>query len=201
LHGFVEDPSPLLPVLETLRDDSHEYVRRSVANNLNDIAKDHPDRVVAIARDWLAGDIGPDRRRLVRHACRTLVKSGHRQTLDALGYGPPSVLLKALDLDGETVEFGQNLFFSADLQSTGSSPQDLIVDYVIHHQKASGTTSPKVFKWTTLRLAAAENTRLTRKHAFRPVTTRVYHGGHHRIEIQANGESLGARHFTLVMPK
>ena len=201
LHGFVEDPSPVLPVLNTLRDDGHEYVRRSVANNLNDIAKDHPDLVAGVARDWLAGNPGRDRERLVRHACRTLIKAGHGPTLEALGYGPPAVTLEAFDLDRETIQFGETMQFSADLVSTGREPQDMIIDYVIHHQKANGQTSPKVFKWTTFRLAAGETRKLVRKHAFRPITTRVYHGGEHRIEIQANVLSLGQRAFCLVMPK
>lgn len=200
LHGFVEDPSPLLPILETLRDDSQEYVRRSVANNLNDIAKDHPDLVAGIARNWLAGAPGRDRKRLVRHACRTLIKAGHRPTLEALGYGPPAVALGALELDSDTIALGETLEISADLVSTGNKPQAMIVDYVIHHRKANGQTTPKVFKWTTFQLAAGETRRLARKHAFRPITTRVYHGGEHRIEIQANGQSLGERAFTLLMP-
>lgn len=200
LHGFVDDPSPLLPVLKTLRDDRHEYVRRSVANNLNDIAKDHPDLVAGVARDWLAGNPGRDRERLVRHACRTLIKAGHGPALEALGYGPPQVALRALDLDRDTVGFGDALQISAELVSTGTAAQELIVDYVIHHRKANGQTSPKVFKWTSFRLAAGETRRLARKHAFRPITTRVYHGGEHRIEIQANGQRLGERAFTLVMP-
>ncbi|MEM9105974.1 MAG: DNA alkylation repair protein [Pseudomonadota bacterium] len=201
LQNFVEDPSPLLPVLKTLRDDPVEYVRRSVANNLNDIAKDHPDVVAGVARDWLAGEPGRERKRLVRHACRTLIKAGHGPTLEALGYGPPAVTLKALDLNRKTVKFGEELSFSAELVSTGSDHQDMIIDYVIHHQKANGQTSPKVFKWTTFRLPAGETKHLSRKHAFIPITTRVYHGGEHRIEIQANGQSLGQKAFTLVMPE
>ncbi|MCP4316161.1 MAG: DNA alkylation repair protein [Hyphomicrobiales bacterium] len=199
LGMFVDDPSPVLPVLENLRDDPEEFVRRSVANNLNDIAKDHPDIVSGIARNWLAGDPGRNRGRLVRHACRTLIKSGHRPTLEALGYGPPAVTLEALDLDRDTVQFGDAIRFSADIRSASDDAQELVVDYVVHHQKANGTTTPKVFKWTTMRLAGGENKRLEKKHAFRPITTRVYYGGQHIIEIQANGQSLGQRAFTLVM--
>ncbi len=90
LQSFVEDPQPLLPLLTRLRDDPSEYVRRSVANSLNDIAKDHPDLIAGIAADWLQ-DAPKDRVRLVKHACRTLIKAGHAPTLEALGYGPAEV--------------------------------------------------------------------------------------------------------------
>ncbi|MEX3008395.1 DNA alkylation repair protein [Hoeflea sp. TYP-13] len=199
LGMFVDDPAPILPVLANLRNDPEEFVRRSVANNLNDIAKDHPDIVAGIAREWLAGSPDKDRKRLVRHACRTLIKAGHRPTLEALGYGKPAVSLKALDLDRDTVPFGESIRIAADLRSSSDEDQDLIIDYVVHHQKANGQTTPKVFKWTTVRLAGGENKRLEKTHAFRPITTRVYYSGRHVIEIQANGQSLGRREFTLVM--
>lgn len=201
LNVFVDDPSPILPVLETLRDDKEDYVRRSVANNLNDIAKDHPDLVADIAGKWLSGNPDKNRERLVRHACRSLIKAGHRPTLKALGYGPPAVTLEALNLDRDTVQFGETLQISADLKSTHDDIQDLIVDYVVHHQKANGQTTPKVFKWATLRLAGGEKRQLEKSHVFKPITTRVYYSGEHVIEIQANGQSLGQRAFTLVMPQ
>ncbi len=171
-----------------------------MTQNLNDISKDHPDLVAGIARDWLSGTPGRERERLVRHACRTLIKAGHGPTLEALGYGPPKVALETFELDSDSIDFGKSLHICAELVSTGTEPQDMIVDYVIHHRRANGQTTPKVFKWTTFRLAAGETRRLSRKHAFRPITTRVYHGGEHRIELQANGRSLGERAFTLVMP-
>ena len=88
LPAFMENPTPVLALLETLKDDPSEYVRRSVANNLNDIAKDHPDRVAEIAKRWLSG-ASKNRQKIVRHACRTLIKQGHPETLTALGYAPP----------------------------------------------------------------------------------------------------------------
>ncbi|WP_419910815.1 DNA alkylation repair protein [Hoeflea sp.] len=197
LNNFVDDPGPILPVLEMLKDDPQEYVRRSVANNLNDIAKDHPDLVAEIAGKWLAGGPDKNRQRLVRHACRSLVKAGHRPTLQALGYGAAEVTLERFSLDRDAVRLGETVLISADIRSTSTSDQDVIVDYVVHHQKANGKTSPKVFKWKTLRLAAGEQTIMEKKHPMRPVTTRTYHPGQHAIEIQANGQSLGKRDFRL----
>ncbi len=199
LTAFVKDPSPILPVLETLKDDPEDYVRRSVANNLNDIAKDHPDLVAGIARDWLTGSPGKQRQRLVRHACRSLVKAGHQPTLSALGYRQPHVTLKRLRFDSRRVEFGQHLVISADLQSDSDDEQELIIDYVVHHRRANGSTSPKVFKWKTVRLPARSTLSLEKRHAFKPITTRTYHAGQHAIEVQVNGDSVGRAEFELVL--
>ena len=199
LPAFIADPSPILPILETLKDDPEDYVRRSVANNLNDIAKDHPDLVASIACDWLAGSPGKDRQRLVRHACRTLIKAGHRPTLTALGYGDPHVRLRRFGLSADRVQFGESLVISIELGSTSDDEQQLVVDYVVHHRKANGSTSPKVFKWRTLRLAGSDTVSLEKRHAFRPITTRSYNAGTHAVEIQVNGLSLGRAEFELVL--
>lgn len=200
LTKFVADPSPILPVLEHLRDDPEAYVRRSVANNLNDIAKDHPDMVSAIASQWLAGSPDSNRKRLVRHACRTLIKRGDKTTLAALGYAEPQVSLASLDLDRDRIVFGEKLNISALLRSETDAAQDLVIDYVVHHRKANGETSPKVFKWRTLTLAGRGDTRLEKSHAFKPITTRSYYGGAHAVEVQINGICFGRADFDLVIP-
>ncbi len=198
LPAFIEDPAPLLPLLAALKDDGEEYVRRSVANNLNDIAKDHPDLVARIAGQWLKG-ADKNRHRLIRHACRTLIKQGHRGALKALGYGPPRVELEGLRISTPRVAFGAALEFELQLTSTADRAQALIVDYAIHHRKANGGTTPKVFKWKTANLAPGATLGATRKHAIRKITTRVYYPGRHRLEILVNGVSLAIEDFELVM--
>jgi 3-methyladenine DNA glycosylase AlkC len=196
LAVFVADPAPVIALITRLRDDPEEYVRRSVANNLNDIAKDHPDRVAAIGADWLA-DAGPERQRLVRHALRSLVKAGHAGALAALGLGPAPVRLERLDVATPVVVFGSALEFSIVLRLDGDRPRDLELDYAIHHRKADGGTRPKVFKWRRLRLEPGTTLRLARRHPMRPITTRVYRDGEHRVEILVNGAALGAAAFRL----
>ncbi len=199
LPEFIKDPTPLIPLLEMLRDDPIEYVRRSVANNLNDIAKDHPDVVATIAKKWMKG-ASPERKKLIRHACRTLIKQGHAATLSALGYNPPNVTLQNFEILTPTVQFGEPLRFKMSLMSDSRTDQDLIVDYVIHHRKANGKTSPKVFKWKTLNLSAGREHQADKKHPIKPITTRVYYGGLHHVEIVANGICLGMADFELIMP-
>jgi 3-methyladenine DNA glycosylase AlkC len=200
LPALMADPAPLLPILELLKDDSEEYVRRSVANNLNDIAKDHPDIVAGIAGEWLR-DATPERAKLVRHACRTLIKQGHKATLSALGYGPPQLSLAAFEIKTKVVRFGEALLFDISLQSEAATDQALILDYVVHHRKANGKTTAKVFKWKNVTLKAGVAMSAARKHPMRPITTRVYYPGTHFLEILVNGESLGRAEFQLEMPE
>lgn len=199
LHAFVADPAPILPILERLRDDPEEYVRRSVANNLNDIAKDHPDLVASIAKRWMA-KADKNRQRLVRHACRSLVKAGHQGALEALGYGPADVRLDRLVVKTPDVVFGTAMVFEATIVSLSDKTQPLVIDYVIHHVKADGGTTPKVFKLKVGDLGPGDEMRISKKHAIRQITTRVYYPGRHRIEMQVNGQVLGGADFALVMP-
>ncbi len=198
LQTFIDDPAPILPLLEALKDDDEEYVRRSVANNLNDIAKDHPDLVAEIAKKWLK-NADKNRQRLVKHACRTLIKKGHKDALDALGYGPPNVILEDLVIQTPEVKFGNTLIFDLVIKSTSNKAQDLIIDYAIHHRKANGSTSPKVFKWKNISLKPSATLTTTKKHAIKPITTRTYYSGIHSVEIFVNGVSLGRKDFELSM--
>lgn len=199
LPDFVADPTPLLPLLDTLKDDRAEEVRRSVANNLNDIAKDHPDLVATTAGQWMAG-AGPERRKLVRHALRSLVKQGHQGAFEVLGYRPAAVAVRALRITTPTVVFGGTLEFELALESRGQDDQKLIVDYAIHHQKANGRRSPKVFKWKRLILPKGGKITAARRHPLVPITTRRYYPGRHLVEVLVNGHALGRAAFTLEMP-
>jgi len=198
LQPFVLDPTPVLPLLEALKDDPELYVRRSVANNLNDIAKDHPALVVSTAERWSEG-ASPERQKLVRHALRTLIKQGDPGALAVLGYGPPQVTLEAFAVDTPAVAMGGALTFSVRLRSTASGPQRLLLDYAVHHKKKNGTLTPKVFKWTTRELGPGEALELSRRHPIRPITTRKYYAGEQRVELLVNGASLGILPFALTV--
>ncbi len=197
LTDFVADPAPCLPLLEALKDDESEYVRRSVANHLNDIAKDHPDLVAAIAQQWLKGEVSNDRQRLVRHACRSLIKQGHRPTLKALGYKNAKVSVDRLLVTKPVVKLGDYLEFELSLASTLKKDQPLIIDYAIHHQKANGKLTAKVFKWKKLILAGEDSFIANRRHSMRVISTRKYYPGLHRLEILVNGQSVALSDFEL----
>ena len=199
LKKLVADPSPTLPLLEALKDDPEEYVRRSVANHLNDIAKDHPDMVAGIAARWLK-DADRNREKLVRHACRSLIKQGHSATLTAFGLNPPEIDVAGPVITTPKVAYGNALSFNVALTSTGDENQSLVIDYLVHFRKANGSLAPKVFKWTKLTLAPGETATLARDHPIRPITTRVYYGGMQAVGLRINGKDFGFSEFELVMP-
>lgn len=199
LPAIIEDPSDTLELLEKLKDDRSEYVRRSVANHLNDISKDHPDTVVAVCRRWQK-NTGPERLWIIRHATRTLVKAGHPAVFGLLGFtDKPQLELESLQLASDTVKMGESLEFALRLNSTGKEQQKVVIDYAIHHVKANGKTSPKVFKLRTLEIAPGETVEFVKRHAIRPITTRKYYPGEHAVEVLVNGKSYGVETFALNM--
>ena len=197
LQLFVTDPSPTLPLLRALQDDPSAYVRRSVANHLNDIAKDHPDLVAAWVREHLVS-APPTRVALLRHASRTLIKAGHPATLEAWGLGQSLRAKVTLALSARSVPIGGVLGLAVRLVSTAPAPQPLVIDYAVHHVRANGERTPKVFKGWKLTLAPGEKRALAKQHSLRPVTTRRLYPGTHRIDLLINGQLVARREFELL---
>lgn len=199
LREFQADPSLAMGFLERLKDDPSEYVRRSVANHLNDISKDHPDVTLEVCARW-SRDAGPERRWIVRHALRTLLKQGEPRALTLLGYdNGAEVTADGLSLTPQSLTMGDSLTFSLTLTSTGAEPQDLLVDYAIHHRKANGGTTPKVFRLKTLDIAPGATVRVKKSHPFKPITTRRYYSGTHEVEVIVNGRSVAREAFELIV--
>lgn len=199
LPKLVRDPAPILPILTALIDDDADYVRRSVANSLNDIAKDHPDLVAQFVATHVAG-ASVERQRLLRHASRTLLKQGHAAALANFGFAAASDITCGLAVLNDTVTFGDTLGFEILVGNAGDAPISLMIDYAIHHRKADGLLSPKVFKWKTVTLAPGDSATLRKLHAIRPITTRRYYPGGHEVAVLINGEEAARAAFQLHMP-
>ena len=197
LQALVADPMPTLPLLRALQDDPSSYVRRSVANHLNDIAKDHPDLVAGWVQDHLI-EATPERGALLRHASRSLIKQGHVPTLAAWGLASGLSGQASLTLSASHASVGDSLGLCVTLRSTARKPQPLEIDYAVHHVRANGSTSPKVFKGWKLTLAAGEERVLEKRHSLKPVTTRTLYPGLHRIEVLINGKALAEATFDLL---
>lgn len=199
LEPLVADPQPAAAILENLKADPSLYVRKSVANHLNDITKDHPDWVLARVAQW---DLArPETAWIVKHALRTLIKKGDRRALAVVGAGHTAqVRLHEVSITPQSLRLGDRLVLSFVLESTGSGPQRLVVDYAIHYMKQNGKTSAKVFKLKTLTLAEGERLRITRQQHIRDFTTRVHHAGRHGVDILVNGDCLAQTFFQLAKP-
>jgi 3-methyladenine DNA glycosylase AlkC len=196
LRQLIADPTPTFPLLVALQDDPSEYVRRSVANHLNDVAKDHP-HVVA---DWLEVHLpgaSAERRALLKHASRTLIKRGDARVLRAWGIGASFAGTASITVAPKRVAIGESLTMSISLRSTARTVQTLAIDYTVHHRKSDGRTSPKVFKGWMLELAAGESRQLVKRHSMKRITTRRYYAGAHAIDVQINGAVVASTPFTL----
>ncbi|MGQ3210945.1 DNA alkylation repair protein [Shinella sp.] len=198
LPALVKDPQPILPILIALLDDPEDYVRRSVANSLNDIAKDHPTLVTDFVERHIEG-ASTERRQLLRHASRTLLKKGDAKALANFGFAAAKDIGATLSLATPVVVFGDKLGLSITVTNEDAAPQRLMIDYAIHHVKANGSLAPKVFKWKQLDLPAGGRQTIDKDHAIRPITTRVYYPGMHRIEILINGAVCATADFDLRM--
>lgn len=196
LPQLIKDPSPALPLLTSLRDDESEYVRRSVANHLNDISKDHPDLVGEIAKDWW-DEASPARSKLLRHACRSLVKNSHVESLSVLGFECPKLEVGKVAITPRKIKLGESVEVKASILSRGRRTQNLAIDCVVWHQKANGAHTPKVFKGGKVELKPGECVHFQKRLAFRPITTRRYYTGHHFVALRINGEDFDKVRFWL----
>ncbi len=196
LQALVADPSPALPLLHALQDDPSAYVRRSVANHLNDIAKDHPDLVAAWVHEHRVG-ASAAREALLRHASRGLIKAGHAPTLQAWGLSQGLRGEASLAINPAHVRVGESVALAVALRSTARAAQALVVDYAVHHVKANGGSSPKVFKGWKLELAPGEVRALQKSHSLREVTTRRLYPGLHRVVLLVNGAAVAEAAFDL----
>lgn len=196
LEALVADPSPTTPILERLRDDPSLYVRKSVGNHLNDIAKDHPAWVMDRLESWPLDQ--PRTAWIAKRALRTLIKQGDRRALSIIGAGAkPQVHLHDVALHPRTIKLGSRTTLTFRLESRATKPQRLVVDYIVHYVKKSGATSAKVFKLKELTLPPGASITFSRALHIRDFTTRVHHPGRHEVAIAVNGERLARTHFEL----
>ncbi|AOS62034.1 DNA alkylation repair protein [Actinoalloteichus hymeniacidonis] len=195
--AILAEPQTTLPILDALYRDEAEYVRRSVANHLNDLSRQEPELVVATATAWLAE---PDANtvHVVRHGLRSLIKKGHPEALSLLGFTPARLEVTGPIPATDSVTIGETLTFTASVRNLDTEPAQLAIDYIVHHQKASGVQTGKTFKLTTKTLEPGETYDITREHSFKVITTRRYHPGAHAVELQINGISSGRAEFTLL---
>ena len=196
LPQFIHNPEPLVSILEKLKADDSLYVRRSVANNLNDISKDNPEWMINLCERWLE-DSHEHTDWIVKHALRSLVKAGDVRVFPLLGYAAkPSVVANEIQLDKKKINRGDSIGFSCSI-SGGKTAQNLVVDYVIYFMKANGKLAPKVFKLKNIALAAKETIVITKQHSFKPITTRRYYAGQHQLAIHVNGQQVARTDFYL----
>ncbi|ARW30719.1 uncharacterized protein YhaZ [Bacillus subtilis] len=179
------DPSPVLPILEKLMQDESLYVRKSVANNLNDISKTHPHLLRKVADQWYGTH--PHTDWIIKHAYRTLLKKGDKQALALFGYeNADSIQLHDLTCQPKRIVIGESLEFSFSIHS--DRDQKVRIEYAIDFVKARGQRHQKVFKITETTMRKNETKSHTRIQSFKDLTTRKHYKGIHTLSVIINGE-------------
>ncbi|GAA3940742.1 DNA alkylation repair protein [Litoribacillus peritrichatus] len=195
---FQKDPQPVLKILELLKDDPELFVRRSVANNLNDIGKDNPQVLVDVAERWMVG-ASAERQWIVRHALRSAVKRAEPKALAILGYQPSENLeVVSVKITPTKVNKGESVTVCFTLKNNGSLQQSVMADFSIHFVKANGKTSPKVFKMKSLQLGPNEQVTLSKKVSLAEMTTRKHYPGVHKVDVILNGVTHPLGQFELM---
>jgi len=200
LPNLKENPAPIIPILENLKNDVSRFVRLSVANNLNDIAKDNPETVINLAKKWQ--DKSENINWVIKHGCRTLLKQGNAEAMEIFGFDAvKNIVIKDFKISTPKVKINDSLEFGFKLANNSSKKVKIRLEYGIYYQKANGTLSIKVCRISEKEYEKDSITHITRKHSFRVVTTRVLHFGLHQVSIIINGKELEKYDFELIDKK
>jgi len=191
-----KDPASILPILENLKNDSSEYVRRSVANNLNDIAKDNPQIVLEIAGKWKG--ITKETDAIIKHGCRTLLKQGHPEILNHYGLESTNIELSNFEIKTPVVKIGEYLQFQFHLNNKNNEAKTIRLEYAVHYKKSKGHLAKKVFKISEKIYQPNQLIKVVRNQSFKIITTRVFHTGIHQLTIIINGTESEALEFELI---
>ncbi|HEX5658811.1 MAG TPA: hypothetical protein VFX59_16545, partial [Polyangiales bacterium] len=191
-------PYPALPLLHALRADESQYVRTSIANHLNDLARLDATLVIDTVRAWIDEGL-PHAPAIAKRALRNLVKAGHPGALAVFGVSTKvRAKLVALQLEKKRIRVGDTLVFEATLE--GKANEQLVIDYALTFPGAGERVSRKVFKLVSRAIVKGERLTLRKQHSFRPITTRRYRAGKHKLELLVNGACHGELEFTLALP-
>ncbi|HJX38453.1 MAG TPA: DNA alkylation repair protein [Anaerolineae bacterium] len=197
LPQFKKDPSPILPVLEKLKDDPSEYVRKSVANNLNEISKDHPQLVLDICERWYGHSANTDW--IVKHACRGLLKAGNRRAMHLFGLAETENLsVLNLTLDRHTLSIGEELPFTFELRVDTAGPCLARLEYSVQYARPEGKVSRKMFQIKEQTFEPGTHS-VSRKLSLVDQSTRQHHPGQHQVSIIVNGVEMASSGFELTL--
>ena len=193
LPKFKENPAPILPILETLKNDPAESVRRSVANNLNDISKNNPEVTLLICQNWFGRN--PNTDRIVKHACRGLLRAGNPKALRLFGFEDPRhIEITNLSLSPESLPLGGEIKFSFELGVKSPRESKIRLEFAIDYVKASGKISRKIFQLRE-KVFAPGHYSINKKLSFQDLSTRKYFPGRHQLNIIVNGIPKANRYF------
>jgi 3-methyladenine DNA glycosylase AlkC len=189
-----QQPQTILPILETLRFDSSDYVRRSVANNLNDISKDHQSLFISTVEKWHKEE---DTHDILRHASRTLLKQGNKEIGTLFGLQDDVLSIIDWKVLTRTISIGSSLEIEVTISNQSDETVNARIEYVLYFLMKNGEYSKKVFMISKQPFDGNSTKTFLKKHSFKPITTRTYYIGEHKISIQVNGVESDQQSFIL----
>jgi len=197
LPNLKKNPAPIIPILENLKNDPSRFVRLSVANNLNDIAKDNPKTVIDLVKKWQGKSSEIDW--IIKHGCRNLLKEGNQEVMELFGFGSTAknIDIQNFNISTPKVKVGDSLEFEFKLLNNNNKKTKIRLEYGIYYQKANGTLTKKVHRISEKEYAENSTTQITRKHPFCVVTTRKLHLGLHQVAVIINGNEFEKYGFEL----
>ena len=198
LPRFKKNAALILPILENLKNDDSFYVRKSVANNLNDVSKDHPELALCIAKEWKG--VTKETDWVVKHGMRTLLKSGNLKAMELFGYAPiTSLKLNNFNVNSKIVEFGESLNFNFILENSTPKALTVRLEYGIYFLKNNGSLAKKVFKISEREMGEKEILFVEKKHKIQEISTRKYYAGMQAVALIVNGIEFDKQPFLLNM--
>ena len=196
LPAYKNDPTNILPILDRLISDPVEIVRRSAANNLNDIAKDNPQVVIDFVKKHIGKSLQVDK--TLKHGSRTLLKQACAESLKLFGYDSKGLTLVSFDIQTPKVRFGDYAEFSFTLKNTSTVSKKIRLEYAVYFMKKKGELAKKVFKISERDINPNEQHQVIRKQSFKAISTRVFYPGKHQVSIILNGKEFAAKDFILI---
>ncbi|MCP5062577.1 MAG: DNA alkylation repair protein [Ignavibacteriae bacterium] len=198
LPKFKKNPTLILPILENLKNDESEYVRKSVANNLNDISKDNPEIVLGIVQKWIDKTKNTDW--ILKHGCRTLLKKGDEKALSLFGI-KNNLNVKVLNfrIEKQKIKIGDSNYFSFNIKLDEKEDCIIRIEYFIYFIKSNGKLAKKIFKIGESKFANGTTKSIRKKHNFEDLTTRKHYSGVHKIALVVNGKEIAECEFELVV--
>jgi 3-methyladenine DNA glycosylase AlkC len=197
LEAVQANPNLAAGILDRLKADESLYVRKSVANHLNDVTKEHPGWVLDVIEGWSLEE--KHTAWIAKHALRSLIKQGDMRALAVIGAGKKAeVELIDVRVEPGVVRLGDSIGLSFSVKSTVAHEQRLVIDYAIDYVKANGGVSRKVFKLKVVDLVGFGEVVVGRRQVIKDFTTRKHFGGVHGVWVMVNGEVLDGAEFTIV---
>ncbi|MFY0627721.1 MAG: DNA alkylation repair protein [Reichenbachiella sp.] len=197
LPSFKNDPNLVVEILENLRSDDSLYVRKSVANNLNDITKDNPALALNLAEKWYGQNELTNW--IVKHGLRTLLKKGNERALQIIGFDfNAKFSVMDLSLSKTKPRIGESFNFSFEVQNLEAKKVTAKIGFVVSYMKSNGKQSDKIFHISEAEFESKKPKKYNKKLSFKDLSTRKHYPGNHQISVVVNGFDLAKKEFELL---